>query len=278
VRLPRLALLLGAGLALLSGPAAAQSGSGASGAPPAGLLAPTELPVLSAPAGSGAGAGAATLDGVRGQLRPRRHTILAAGLAGQISEFPVELGSRVEEGGLLVRMVCDEVQAELGVTQARIGAAAARYNVNRRLAEARNISDLEVDLSRAELAVARAERARIQAQADYCEIAAPFQGVVVDKLAQAHQHVAEGEPLLELVDDAELEVEVAVPSTWLPNVGGDARFEILLDETGQTLSGRFVRTVGRIDPVSQTLRVIGRLDDPPPGLLPGMSGDLRLLP
>jgi hypothetical protein len=33
-----------------------------------------------------------------------------------------------------------------------------------------------------------------------------------------------------------------------------------------------------VDPVSQTVRVVGELVEPPPGLLPGMSGELAFEP
>src|SRR5690606_26635786 len=128
--------------------------------------------------------------------------------------------------------------------------------------QANNISVLEVELSRAELTVARAEQDRISAQRAYCKIEAPFAGVVVEKLAEAYQHVTAGTPLLELVDSSELEIEVAVPSTWVDRVTPGAPFEMTLDETGETVHGEFVRNAGRVDPVSQTLRMIGRLVEP----------------
>lgn len=240
---------------------------------PAGLIDPS---LLAAP--GEAAAAAAPLAGVRGQLRPRRHTILSAGLPGRIERFDVEAGDTVEAGQELVAMDCAILEADRAVVSARLTAATARHSVNRRLAEMNNISGLEVDLSRAEVAVARAEQQRIDARMRHCTVTAPFAGVVVSKAVEAFQYVAEGEPLLEIVDGADLLVDVAVPSHWLADLRPHHRFVMHIDELGRDAGGTILRTEGRVDPVSQTVRLIGVLDDPAPGVMAGMSGNMTLLP
>ncbi|KZC98820.1 efflux RND transporter periplasmic adaptor subunit [Oceanibaculum pacificum] len=245
---------------------------------PSGLIDPSlSLPPVEAARGTAPAASESRpLDSVRGQLRPRRQTVLGAGLPGRIESFPVEVGDIVAANAPLVTMDCAVLEADRRTAQARQSAATARYTVNNKLADANNISGLEVDLSRAEMAVARAEEQRIAARMRHCRIVAPFAGVVVGKSAQAFQYVAEGEPLLHLVDNSDLLVDAAVPSTWLSDVTVGRRFTMHIDELDIDVSGRIDGTEGRVDPVSQTVRLIGSLTNPPKNLLAGMSGPIDL--
>jgi len=214
---------------------------------------------------------------VRGQLTPVRHTILAAGIAGRIDAFPVRVGSKVTEGDVLLEMDCKQLEAQLAVSTAQIQAANSRHSVNQRLATANNISLLEVDLSESALAVARAERQQIISLEKFCKLKAPFSGIVVSKNAQAFQHVQVGQPVLELVDNSELEVEVVVPSTWLAADMINQSFEIIIDETSARYTGKFIRSAGIVDPVSQTVRLIGHLTNRSDALIAGMSGQISLV-
>jgi RND family efflux transporter MFP subunit len=214
--------------------------------------------------------------GVRGQLIPLRHTVLSAGFNGRIDVFSISVGEAVTEGTVLVQMDCDELKADRAAMHARESAAAAQYDVNRRLAAANNVSVLEVDLSRAEVAVARAESQRVAARMDYCKIKAPFSGTVTQKYVQAFQHVQAGEPVLDLVDNSELRVEVAVPSAWLARLRPDHPFTLHVEEMDRTIEGQIMRSAGRVDPVSQTVLLLGRLLTEPSGIMAGMSGSVVL--
>ena len=78
--------------------------------------------------------------------------------------------------------------------------------------------------------------------------------------------------ILELIDTRNLEIEMVLPSLNLILFQAGKQFEFLIDETDQTVEAVIDRVVNVIDPVSQTVRVIGILTDPPDNLMPGMSG------
>ncbi|HYD71060.1 efflux RND transporter periplasmic adaptor subunit [Azospirillum sp.] len=233
--------------------------------------------LAAAPAPAAAPEGTDTAE-VRAQLRARQHTTLSAGLSAVVSGFPVAEGDTVAAGAVLASLECSVQQASSALARARLTQAQAKLRVAERMTKLNAASVLEFDLSRAEVDAARAEVAAIDATLRKCEIRAPFAGTVVAKPAQAHQHVAEGTALLELVDTGSLEVEMVVPSVWLRWLREGSPFSLTLDENGRSLAAKVDRIVGRVDPVSQTIRLLGRLDAPPPGLLPGMSGFVRFSP
>lgn len=214
---------------------------------------------------------------LRGQLRARQFTTIAAGMAGKLTGFPVTHGQSVSKGQAIAVFDCRMHQAEKAVAIAKLKGAQSKLEVNTQLAKYKNISMLDVTLAKAEVAIQKAELNRAQAVLAHCSIAAPFSAVVSEKIAQAHQYVKEGDPLLELIDTSSLEVEMVIPSRWLKKMPKGTEFSIQLDEFSQPVKAKIDRNVGAIDPVSQTIRVIGKLVDAPKGLLPGMSGEIKFI-
>lgn len=211
---------------------------------------------------------------IRGQLKARQFTILAANLPGKLINFPVTIGQRLSKGQTIAVFDCQIEKAEKEVAVAKLGAAQSKLQVNTQLAQYKNVSDLELTLSKADVAVQKAELNRIEAVLSKCVVTSPFAAVVSEKAAQAYQYVKEGDPLLQLVDTSHLEVEMVIPSKWLKKLVGGSQFSLKLDEFDTPVQAKIDRNVGTIDPVSQTIRVIGTLINPPAALLPGMSGEV----
>ena len=212
---------------------------------------------------------------LRGQLRARQFTIIAAGLSGKLTSFPVTHGQRISKGQKIAAFDCRMETAEKAVVIAKLNAAKSKLAVNNKLASYNNISLLEVTLAKSEVAIQKSELNKSQALLANCTIKAPFSAIVSNKIAQAHQYVKEGEPLLELIDTSSLEIEMVVPSKRLAKIPKGTIFSIQLDEMGTPIKAKIDRNVGAIDPVSQTIRVIAKLINPPKSLLPGMSGEIK---
>ncbi len=212
---------------------------------------------------------------IRGQLRAKQFTTLAAGLSGQLKQFNVTRGQMVNKDQLIAMTDCQLEQAEKKVLEAKLSAAQSKLQINTQLAQYKNISDLDLVLSKADVQIQQAELIKIETTLAKCVINAPFNGIVTEKMAQAFQYVKEGEPLLELVDTRHLEIEMVIPSKWLSRLAVGTVFSVQLDEISTPIMARVNRHLASIDPVSQTIRVIGELLNPPANLLPGMSGDIH---
>lgn len=212
----------------------------------------------------------------RGALIPVQKTTLASGLNGRIDEVLTDIGKVVEKGAPLVRLDCRVLAAEKRIAEAARTLAETRLKTSEDLARSDNISLVDLQSARSELARSIADQERAEAELSYCVIKAPFSGVVTQKLVDAFQHVQVGQPLLELVDNSAFTVDFAVSSTVLRDKVEGRPFEITLDETGNSYKGIVERSSGAVDPISQTVRLIGRLTDPTSDLIAGMSGTITL--
>ncbi|TMW13761.1 efflux RND transporter periplasmic adaptor subunit [Alloalcanivorax gelatiniphagus] len=212
---------------------------------------------------------------IRGQISAVEHTVLAAPRQGRILEVKARLGERVAKGNALVRFDCRSPQAERDVARARLSAARAQHKVNKDLQAYQNISALEVELSGAEVERAAAELKVAEVRLGDCVVDAPFDGEVVGRNVNPYQWVSAGEPMLELSSVVRFEIEVVVPAAWLTRVKEGSALTFVADATGQTVAAKVARIVDRIDPVSQTVRLIATPTGEAVGVRPGMSGAVR---
>jgi multidrug efflux pump subunit AcrA (membrane-fusion protein) len=84
--------------------------------------------------------------------------------------------------------------------------------------------------------------------------------------------VSPGNPLLDIIDTGQLEVQMIVPSRWLAWLRPGAAFQVDVEELGKRYPAKVQRLGAQIDPVSQTVDVTAALTGNAPELLPGMSG------
>jgi hypothetical protein len=87
-----------------------------------------------------------------------------------------------------------------------------------------------------------------------------------------YQFVQAGSPLLDIVDDRDLELEFVVPSIWLAWLKIGAVETVQITETQKTYDSKITRISGKVDAASQTIKIYGRIDGDTSDLLPGMSG------
>lgn len=215
---------------------------------------------------------------VRAQISPQRYTVLSSQLAGQVTDLTLREGDRFKEGQVLVGLDCDIHQARLDRARAAEEAAQRKLAVAGRLDQLSSISRLEVDDAASQVAMLKAEMALNRTMVEHCRIKAPFSGRVAAKYVQRWQYVGEGEKLLEILDDKDLELEMIIPSRWLTWLKPGHPFSLRIDELGRDVPAQITRLGAKIDPVSQSVKVYGRISGKDDGLLPGMSGIVNINP
>lgn len=213
---------------------------------------------------------------IRAQLTPRRFTTIAAEVGAKISRIAVAEGGRFKAGQVLVSLDCSLQQAHLQKARAALSAAERTASANKRLAELNSVGKVELDVSEAEAAKARAEVSLTQVSLNKCHVVAPFSGRVVEQRVREQQFVQAGQPMLDILDDSVLELEFLVPSRWLVWLKPGFTFQVRIDETGKSYPARIQRLGARIDPVSQSIKVVAAIDGRFPELIAGMSGKVAI--
>ncbi|CAN5716509.1 efflux RND transporter periplasmic adaptor subunit [soil metagenome] len=215
----------------------------------------------------------------------RNDSTLTAEVAAQVARIGADAGARVEAGRVLVEL--DPADYRLALEQARAQAAAARSRAElaqarllrgRRLNTEKYVSDdelaaleAEADAARAEARVREAGRAVAERELGKTRIRAPFDGVVLERMAQVGAAVVPGTPLLRIVDLAVPEVETRLQSAQATALerAGDA----VLEAGGREWPLRLLRVADAVDATSRTR--VARLAFTGEAPAPGTSGTLR---
>jgi membrane fusion protein (multidrug efflux system) len=209
---------------------------------------------------------------IRTQLSSRNAVTISSELAARIATLTLRDGDAFSLGTPLVSFDCSLYQSQLRKAEASIEAAAALVQSNQRLAELNSIGKYEVEQAQAKLKEAQAEAASTRTVVSRCSISAPFTGRVAKRHAAAHQYVSPGTPLLDILETGQLEVQMIVPSKWLAWLKPGTAFTVEVEELGKRFPAKVRRLGAQIDPVSQSVAVVGVIDGHQPSLLPGMSG------
>lgn len=241
---------------------------------------------------------------VRAEVQPIVHAVRLSGtvvaphaarvstpVGGLVERVVVDLGDEVEPGDVLVDLdralaQHDVTRAEAAVEEAEAELADARRRVGiaQRLAQRDNMAQNELDARQAQVRIAAAALARLQAEAARQReqlrrhtVTAPFAGVVADKATEAGEWVSPGATVVELVAVTDLRVDIPVPQKHYPHLEAGTPIELRFDALpGQSFAARTLAMVPVSDPVVRTfvLRVKPVGESIP--LTPGMSAQAVL--
>jgi len=215
---------------------------------------------------------------IRIQLTSPDAVVLSSELAAKIADLPKREGESFKQGEKLVAFECSLYDAQLKKAQAIADSAHKLWQVNQRLADLQSVGELELEQSAAKVREAEAELNYMKTSVDKCSIRAPFNGRIAKRLVAEHQYVNTGTPLLDVLGNDKLELQMIVPSNWMAWLKPGQTFTVNIDELGKAYQAQITRLGARIDPLSQTLPVTGTLSKSAPELLAGMSGWASITP
>jgi RND family efflux transporter MFP subunit len=200
-------------------------------------------------------------------------------------------GDRVRSGEVLARVESREVTARLEQAEASVAAASAmernarlmKERMGRLLAKQaatqKNLDDATAGYEAAAASLKAAEEGVRTARmyVAYSAVAAPFDGVVVERRVEEGDTAAPGMPLFVVEDTSRMKVEAQVPETALVGRRIGDPVEIEVDAAG---GGVRRATLSEIlptaDPRSRTRAVRALLDNSDGALRSGMFARMRL--
>jgi membrane fusion protein, multidrug efflux system len=215
---------------------------------------------------------------IRAQLTPRQFTTLSSEMAARIDRIATKVGDHFQKGDVLIEFDCAVPRAQEQHARAVQTQAEKTFTIDQRLVALKSMGQLELDVAAAEVEKAKADVAAAMAVTSKCAIAAPFSGVTVEQKVRAFQYTTPGQALLDILDDHGLEIELIAPSRWLSFLKPGYAFQVHIDETDKTYPAKITRLGGRVDPISQSIKVIGEITADAPELMAGMSGRATITP
>jgi RND family efflux transporter MFP subunit len=215
---------------------------------------------------------------IRAQLTAVTYNSIASELNAKISELPFKEGQTFKVGQVLVVFDCATQQAQFQKTKAVLSIADRNFQTQKKLLALGSVGRIEYENSYSEYLKTKAENDELASVLARCNVLAPYSGLIVEQKVRSQQFVQAGQPLLDILDNTSLELEFVAPSKWSPWLTQGYKFEIKLDETAKSYPAKITRVNGKIDPVSQTIKVAAVIDGEFKEISPGMSGVLIITP
>lgn len=211
-------------------------------------------------------------DAVRGIIRAEVSATISSELVAQIVALPVKSGESFKRGATLVEFDCRRYEADMRAAKAEVQASAVTAKQNRQLLRRGAGGSNDLAISEAKLAQSEAAVDALAVRLTQCLIKAPFDGRIAERFVDVFELPGANKPLLKIVKDGNLEIDLIVPSNWVVWLEKGKRFKFAIDETGSKHDAEVERIGAIVDPISRTIRVTARLLADDRLVRPGMSG------
>ncbi|MEJ2125003.1 MAG: efflux RND transporter periplasmic adaptor subunit [Alphaproteobacteria bacterium] len=208
----------------------------------------------------------------RGVVKSLGEVTITTDLSASITRMPFRRGQKFQKGDVLIEFDCRKYQQDRAAAQADAKAELANLNSQTEMARHQAAGRNEVAIAQAKYEKAKAVAQALAIRMEQCRIRAPFAGRVAEISAHAFETPQPSAPLLKIIDDANFEIDLIVPSKSLAWLKSGTKFQFRIDETNETYEAVISRFGAAVDPVSQTIEVTAVFLKTPGNILPGMSG------
>lgn len=189
---------------------------------------------------------------VSGKVEAAKSVNISTRMMGYVDKIYVQVGDKVSNGQLLLSVNNADVSAKLAQVNAGIIEATAAftnaekdYNRFTALFQENSASQKELDdittnydMAKARLESAKQMKNEINAQMEYANIRASFNGVVTNKFINAGDMANPGMPLLEVESPEKYQVLAMVPESEILDIKNNTEVAVQLKALNQTLKGK----------------------------------------
>ncbi len=145
-----------------------------------------------------------------GNFEPNKESKISADIQGKVVSVPVDLGSFVQKGQVLVQLDNALLKLQLQTIELQIEGLEADVKRFTVLVKADAVQGVQLEKAELGLKSAKVQKATIQEQINKTTVRAPFRGIITAKMTEEGAFAAPGMPLLQITDISKLKFSVHV--------------------------------------------------------------------
>jgi len=177
---------------------------------------------------------------------------IAARISGNITELPVNLGSKVKQGDSMVVISAGEIKAKLNQAQAQLEQAQRNLKREQNLLKKNAATPESVKTLEEIKKIAEASYKEAQTMLDYTTIKAPFDGVITSKTANIGDLATPGKTLLKLENESTLQIIADVPEALVLDLSINDQLPVKIEAAEVEVLGTVTEIAPTADPTSRT--------------------------
>lgn len=212
---------------------------------------------------------------ISGHTEADKRSVLATRAAGVVAKLPVEKGTRVKKGDLVVQLDTEGKEAALETAKQLLTQRQAETKAAESLAKSGNLPKLQLDQSRSALAQAQSQLEAAQADLDRTRVLAPFDGLVDQVPVEQGASVPQGGEVATLIklDPIVAMGEISERDIGYVSIGDEADVRLVDD---RVVKGK-VRYISRdASAQTRTFAIEVAIPNPDNAIPAGMTAEIDL--
>jgi membrane fusion protein (multidrug efflux system) len=169
-------------------------------------------------------------------VEPNRIVTVSSEVSGRIERIPLEEGSKVSAGELLIQLNTDLILPEFESANTQVERDQIEFDRMTNLVKENATTQRDLDNATTQLAISKARLEGIRARLERTRILAPTAGVLNDLLVEEGEYVDPGNPVAQVVDTDTVKVVVEIPERDIAFFSVGDKAEIFADTKGKAES------------------------------------------
>ncbi len=192
---------------------------------------------------------------VYGSVVSDKSVTLYPEMAGSITRVLVQGGERVRAGQTMLSLDGSIAQASLAEVKTQLDLAKSVFEKQERLWNQKIGSEVQYLQSKTQFEALQKRLSAVQKQVAMTTISAPFDGVVDHVFAKEGEYGAPGMPMIRLVGNGGLRLEMQVPETYIQRIQKGDGVAMIFSAIQLSLEGTVSQVGNYINPGSRTFSV-----------------------
>ena len=227
---------------------------------------------------------------VSGTIQGVNKADLSTRMMGAVKQINIKLGDEVKKGQLLLVIDDADISAQLAQAKANLITAETNYkntltNYNRfknlfekNSATQKEFDDISTQLKMSEAQVTMAKEAvnRMNAQFQYTNIVAPFNGTIAAKTVKIGDLAKPGMPLVSIEGTKEFEVIGMVPETYISAIQKTNSVQVSIPSLNKEIKAEIKEFSGSATNTAGQYQITVRLPKSAENLLAGMYAQIQI--
>ncbi|MBN2592284.1 MAG: efflux RND transporter periplasmic adaptor subunit [Sedimentisphaerales bacterium] len=211
-------------------------------------------------------------------VEPNRIVTVSSEVGGRIERIPLEEGSKVRTGDLLVKLNTDLILPEFESAKAQVERDQIEFDRMTNLSKENAATQRELDNATSQLAISKARLEGISARLERTSIFAPIAGVLNALLVEEGEYIDVGKPVAQVVDSDTVKVVVDIPERDVAFFSVGEQAEVLANarDPNESLTGTITFISELADSKTRTTRTEITLDNRQRLLRSGQIVNVRL--
>jgi len=211
-----------------------------------------------------------------GTLLANEEVELRSETSGRVVQIGFSEGRLVTKGQLLVKIVDNDLQAQLKKNQLQLDLAVLDENRKSELLKINGISKEEYDNSLIKLKSLQAETELIRAQIVKTEIRAPFTGIIGLRKISEGAYVSPSTLIASIQQLDPIKIDFSVPEKYKQYIFVNKSIEFVIEGSDKVYIAKIYAIESKIDAETRTVKVRAQCANPKSELYPGAFANIRI--